>query len=284
MRSKGYADPTKIRPQYFDSEKIMKIITKFASLQFAIGAALIFAHMTSCFAEVAMHCTDSCYIQITGTITSQDANTVAKIPAQLPKRQKVFVNLNSPGGDVDAAMAIGRVLRSLKAGAKIGMNQECSSACVLLLASGVTRFVALGRTDDEKGRIGIHRLFLMSTSEKDYDSVQRKYKQMESKIRAYLKEMNVPESLYDAMMQIPSERPRYLSVSELTEYSLNVSDPVYADLVNSMFAEKYGLTKIEYLKRLSRTQQECKIDYADGGDQTIFRAMECEKAIFKGLR
>jgi hypothetical protein len=124
----------------------------------------------------------------------------------------------------------------------------------------------------------------MSTSEKDYDSVQKKYKQMESKVRTYLKEMNVPEGLYDAMMRIPSEKPRYLSASELAEYSLNVDDPIYADLVNSKIAAKYGITKIEYLERKSRAERECKIDYADGGDQAIVRAVECEDAIFKGRR
>lgn len=161
----------------------MKNVFKISFLPLLIGAALTLAQLPTCFADVALNCSAFCNIKITGTITAQDALVVAKMPARLPKGQRVSVNLNSTGGDVDAAMAIGRVFRSMKSGTTIGMNQECSSACVLLLASGVTRLVALGLTGDDRGLVGIHRLFLMSTSENDYESVQRKYKLMESKVR-----------------------------------------------------------------------------------------------------
>src|SRR5437899_5783746 len=231
----------------------MKSVCKTSVVPFLIGAAFIFAHAPSCSAEIAMNCDPqpgrTCFILITGTITAEDARVVAKIPAEIGKgnSSRAVVNLNSRGGDTDAAMAIGRVLRSLHVVASVGIDQVCASACVLLLAAGTTRIVATGVAGHVKGRVGIRRLYSMSTSEKDYDSLQRKYQQIESKVRAYLKEMNVPESLYDAMMRIPSENIHFLSASELTGYSLNVDDPVYADLVNSKDAARYGLTKPEYL-------------------------------------
>ncbi len=182
----------------------MKSVRKTSVVPFLIGAALIFAYAPTCSAEIAVNCDPSpgrlCFIQITGTITAEDARVVAKIPAEIGRgnpSRVVRVNLNSRGGDTEAAMAIGRVLRGLHVIALVGMDQVCASACVLLLAAGTMRFVAtIGLPGQVKGRVGIHRLYSMSTSEKDYDSLQRKYQQIESKVRAYLKDMNVPESLY----------------------------------------------------------------------------------------
>lgn len=270
----------------------MKSVHKTSVALFLIGTAFIFARASTCSAEIAMNCDPPpgrlCFIQITGTITAEDARLVAKIPAEIgggnPSRV-VMVNLNSRGGDTDAAMAIGRVLRSLHVTAGVGMDQVCASACVLLLAAGTMRFVATGLPGHVKGRVGIHRLYSMSTSEKDYDSLQKKYQQIESKVRTYLKEMNVPESLYDAMMRIPSENIHFLSASELAAYSLNVDDPVYADLVNSKAAARYGLTKPEYLARKARGDRECKADYETfTPDQAVLRLLECQEAIFRGRK
>jgi hypothetical protein len=270
----------------------MKSVSKTSVVPFLIGAAFIFAHAPTCSAEIAMNCDlpsgRLCFIKITGTITAEDARVVANIPAEIGRgnpSRVVHVNLNSRGGDTEAAIAIGRVLRSLHVVAQVGMDQICASACVLLLAAGTTRIVATGLPGHVKGRVGIHRLYSMSTSEKDYDSLQRKYQQIESKVRAYLREMNVPESLYDAMMRIPSENIHFLSESELTAYSLNVDDPVYADLVNSKDAARYGLTKPEYLARKARGDRECKADYeAFGIDEGVRRLFECQEAIFRGRK
>jgi hypothetical protein len=157
------------------------------------------------------------------------------------------------------------------------------SACVLLLAAGTERHVIVD--ERSSSRVGIHRLYTISTSETDYDSLQKKYRQIESKVRSYLKEMNVPEALYDAMMRIPSENAHFLSSSELEAYNLNVNDPVYADWTNSRAAAKYGLDKPEYLRRKARTDQECKIDVqALGSVAAIQRFDVCEDDILRGRR
>src|SRR6266545_5370177 len=98
----------------------MKSVRKTSVVPFLIGAALIFAYAPTCSAEIAVNCDPSpgrlCFIQITGTITAEDARVVAKIPAEIGRgnpSRVVRVNLNSRGGDTEAAMAIGRVLRGL---------------------------------------------------------------------------------------------------------------------------------------------------------------------------
>ena len=60
-----------------------------------------------------------------------------------------LVHVDSPGGNVQAAFDIGRLLRSVDAPVEIGANQQCVSACVLILAGATHRNII--------GRVGIHR-------------------------------------------------------------------------------------------------------------------------------
>ena len=214
-----------------------------------------YAYLPMCHAEIGPPGCDAttkmCSYRIIGTITSQDTQAAAHIPAQIPKGASLRVFLDSPGGDVDAAMAIGRMLRSRGAIAQILPNRLCASACVLILAGATNRIIATG------SRVGIHRLYTASTSHKDYAALQAEYRQEESKVKAYLREMNVPESLYDAMMQFPSENIHFLSTAELESYRLSNMDYVAEDLANSRAATRYGLSKPEYLRRSAQATKQC---------------------------
>lgn len=61
----------------------------------------------------------------------------------------VWFNLDSPGGDLDAAIKTGRIVRSWQGVTLVFDDGQCASACVLVLLGGVTRTVA--------GNIGLHR-------------------------------------------------------------------------------------------------------------------------------
>jgi hypothetical protein len=64
--------------------------------------------------------------------------------------------LDSPGGDVDSAIEIGRLLRERSADADVHHDMACVSACVLMLVAGKAREI--------EGKVGIHRPYL------DFDS------------------------------------------------------------------------------------------------------------------
>jgi hypothetical protein len=67
----------------------------------------------------------------------------------------VGYEINSQGGDVNAAIAIGRMFRKERAHLQVNENSVCISACVLILAGAVERPVS--------GAIGIHRPYLRTT-------------------------------------------------------------------------------------------------------------------------
>ena len=62
------------------------------------------------------------------------------------------VELNSPGGSVNAAIAIGRIVRNEEAGAFVDRGAVCLSSWVLILAGGSFRSF--------EGKVGIHRPYL----------------------------------------------------------------------------------------------------------------------------
>lgn len=196
-----------------------------------------------------------CFLRITGTITSDDARAVTRIQSELPKNfgQKfglLIVPVDSRGGEVEAAMQIGRALRSLRAYVNVAPAARCSSSCVFILAGATKRLVL--------GSVSIHRLYSAGTSTTDYQKAQQFHRRLEADVRGFLRDMNVPEALFDAMMRVPSEQFRLLSAAEIESFGLGNDDPVEEDLVNSQTASKYGLTKPEYLQRKAKVDQLCK--------------------------
>jgi hypothetical protein len=130
-----------------------------------------------------------------------------------------LIHIDSPGGNVQAAFEIGRLLRSVDAPIEIGANQQCVSACVLILAGATHRII--------NGRVGIHRpYFETPTSEVNFKKVQSAYTDMTEQIRSYLREVNISERLADDMMIVAPERVRFLSSMELATYGLGIVDPV----------------------------------------------------------
>ena len=85
-------------------------------------------------------------IQIHGTISPTDPAALEKL---LLVNRNFSVSLNSVGGDVAAAMTLGRILRREDKDAVIGPDDVCISACVLVLA-GATHRAIFG------GKVGIH--------------------------------------------------------------------------------------------------------------------------------
>ena len=75
--------------------------------------------------------------EIVGEIKHSDA---AKLSIISPKCGQVSVN--SPGGSVDAALALGRVIRTNALNVMIDEEDRCDSSCAFLFVAGVNRTLA----------------------------------------------------------------------------------------------------------------------------------------------
>jgi ATP-dependent protease ClpP protease subunit len=158
--------------------------------------------------------------------------------------------INSRGGSVAAAMAIGRMLR--REGAWIGINGICYSACVFILAGAVDR--QIGKSD----QVGIHRPYLGSTPENPIDVGQLKqaYSRTLQDMRSYLREMNVSPRLADDMLATEPEQNHILTETELRAYRLIGVDPaeqqkraIEKEAADVNEANQLGLDRQEYTRR-----------------------------------
>jgi ATP-dependent protease ClpP protease subunit len=183
-----------------------------------------------------------------------------------------IISIDSPGGSVDAAIAIGRLLRSMEAPIALADDKICASSCVLVLAGAAHRNL--------HGRVGIHRpYFETPATEVDFRQVQKAYSDMTEKIRSYLKEMNVSERLADDMMIVPPEKMRFLSSDELTQYGLSFIDPAVKEALDLKEARKLGISHTEYMRRKAQSQVLC---YWWDRSGAYHGSEECETAVLAG--
>lgn len=176
----------------------------------------------------------------------------------------VLVRLNSDGGDVKEAMAIGAKVRETKMSVFRTGDSRCISACVFVLAGGVQRSVF--------GRVGIHRPYLAVDNATTEAQQKRNYDDIERDIKTYLRHVNVPTSLYDTMFRIAPHEVRFLSKTELQDFGLLGNDPYYEEASTTASAKEMGISKSEYLARKARAEQ-CEGDMPALG-RCISRAYE----------
>jgi ATP-dependent protease ClpP protease subunit len=202
-----------------------------------------------------------------------DTNTVAKV-GELLERRKAWIAtvvetvpwvessptwagtlyIDSPGGNVAAAMTLGQMLRKARVGIYVGFEgEQCVSACVLTFAGAVERSFA--------EKIGIHRPYfdLPRSGRLGPDDVQASYAVLLQEIRSYLREMNVSDRLADDMLAIPPDKVRYLSDKELDAYGLSGTDPVEEETQVLMHAKALGLSRLEYMERKALEKTKCDL-------------------------
>jgi len=194
--------------------------------------------------------------QLSGEITSKDVATFHRIERDLDTHcrrsfPRIEISLDSDGGDVRSAIAIGRLARKWFSVTAVLGNNHCYSACVLTLAGGVRRIAV--------GEIGIHRPYTMTAlPSQTLQEAQSNYKRISNNVQRYLSEMNMPPMLFETMMAVDSTTIRVLSGSETQAFGLNGSDAAIEDYFETKAARAMGLSKPDYLSRLARIRQTCQ--------------------------
>lgn len=183
---------------------------------------------------------------LSGPITRADVDSAGVMAALLKNgRQKLVGNavwFASTGGDMDAAMDLGRMLRELGVFTAVARNEQCFSACVFAFMGGERRTVA--------GQLGIHRPFFPYTH--DVPGRQLRFRHLERTLKSYVEEMDFPASLYEAVMLVPPETIRILAPSELKNFLLEGISPSSEDLADAAEARRLNLSMADYLKVKAR--------------------------------
>jgi hypothetical protein len=232
-------------------------------------------------------------INIDGEIDAKTVESVARLFDRYHRRDcdkrnvsdwsdayGVRYEINSRGGSVAAAMAIGRIFR--REHAWLAVNHECISACVLILAGAVDRQIG------KSAKVGIHRPYLASTPQQTPtpEQVRKNYAAMLNDIRNYLREMNVSERLGSDMLATPPEGVHFLNRAELKEYGLTGIDPaeqqwraIENEARDVQEASQLGLNRQEYTRRKALGINSCVFNPSTGQHMTDGEMLDCRQRI-----
>lgn len=158
----------------------------------------------------------------------------------------LLLQLDSPGGDPEEAMRLGRWLRRQGGAAEVRGGEQCASACVLVLAGAVRRTTA--------GAVVVHRLSLESAPPA---RARQAWLELDASIRRYLREMNVPAALADLALEVPPEGGRALTWAEKRRLLLEGWDPAAKEERIAALAALYGITSGQFRRRWALTQAAC---------------------------
>ena len=156
--------------------------------------------------------------------------------------------VSSPGGDVDSALALGRIVREAEMAVVVERGGKCASACVFLYAGGVTRA--------PYGPVLIHRPYIQSPTA-SFSETQQQFAAIGLRAKAFLREVNVNEGLFDRMMTISPEKALPLSLKDMDALGMGLQDQVYSEFADNRRAAQAGMTRKEFLEKNKQTEQYC---------------------------
>jgi hypothetical protein len=153
-------------------------------------------------------------LMATGTITPGSSRTFA---AEIERRGDYVktVVLNSPGGSVTDALAMGRLIRARKFSTEVEAGKYCASSCPLVFAGGTER-----RAGD-RATIGVHQVAAIKTAvngpTRDEMSIAQN---ISARCQRYLGEMGVDLQVWVHAMETPNDKLFVFKPDELKSLAL----------------------------------------------------------------
>jgi hypothetical protein len=206
---------------------------------------------------------------IRGTISKADADYVTQQSEGKYKDKTLTVSLDSEGGNVAAAMAIGGIIRRNEWSVFVQQNKKCFSSCALIYIAGVSRV--------NNGVIGLHRPYLAESLNRE--EIERVAPVMLQQVKEYVRSMGIVDSFYEQMVNTEPSQIRLYRENEILQL-VPIDDSVYDEISNSYTARKYGVTAGVMRQRKAEATQKCASLFSD---KTIDRFADCIEATYWGV-
>jgi hypothetical protein len=181
---------------------------------------------------------DQIEVKLYGTISKADANYFAQHVVEY-EAEKLLVRLDSLGGDVDAAMLIGRIVRKNEGVVYISKGSQCYSSCALIYIAGVSR--------DNDGVIGLHRPYLASAPQ-SRQSVEREAPLMLQRLKSYVQEMGITDNFYQEMVNTEPSAIKLYAGDKIKNMVPSL-DPTYDEVETAYRARRFGTSTAEMRMR-----------------------------------
>lgn len=164
-------------------------------------------------------------LEATGTITP---GTAERFAAELDRRGDYVktVVLSSPGGSVDDALAMGKLIRARKIDTRVEANGLCASSCPLAFAGGVNRMA------DKGASLGVHQVFAVgrvgSAPLPDAAEGMARAQRVSAECQRHLVAMGIDPRVWISAMETPPQEMFYFTPAELIELKLATPPPAPA--------------------------------------------------------
>lgn len=131
-----------------------------------------------------------------------------KFITQVININEAAVFLNSPGGNVIAAMEIGKIIRLKGYATAVLSKRLCASACALAWLSGIERFL------DKDAALGFHASYINENGRLLETGVGN------ALVGRYLTQLNLPESAVVFVTSAPPEGMNWLTQKTASQYGI----------------------------------------------------------------
>jgi len=209
---------------------------------FAVSIELFLVPPLAARADVSRPEDNGSYVLlwVTGKISEADAFQFDLL-SSIFEHKTPWIFLNSRGGDVTAAMKIGRIVRKYDGWTIINRDNKCYSSCALIYIAGVSRDI------NGKGELGLHRPYFAAAPQ-SREAIQRQVPIMLTTLKNYVAEMGVSDNFYQEMVNTEPSGIRIYR-TETIDRLVSPSDPTNDEIVTANGARNYGITTSEYRKR-----------------------------------
>jgi hypothetical protein len=215
--------------------------------------------------------TTSGQILVSGEIKDEDVDLFRL--ALLTNHQQ-FVVLDSAGGNVNAAMRLGRLIRSNERKTVVPAWGRCISACALVYIAGETRW--------SFGEIGLHRPYLSGKPQSPQE-IEKALSTMLKSLRSYVGEMGITDEFANVMINTPPDKVRVFIGDEI-ESIVPRLDPFFDEREVAENARRYGTSTEEYRRRGAVVEVRCNallpsdLDGNNKSEDALANYFDCAEA------
>jgi hypothetical protein len=128
------------------------------------------------------------------------------------------IALNSPGGSVEDAIAMSKLIRDKKLATRVASKALCASSCPIVFAGGVSR------TAEKDAVIGVHQVFNGGRDRPSADQAMSSAQATTARVARHLQDMGIGAGLWFHALETPPDRLYYLTPKEMAEFKLT-TDP-----------------------------------------------------------
>jgi hypothetical protein len=152
-----------------------------------------------------------------------EPGTAKRFADEIEKRGSYVktIVLHSPGGSVQDALAMGRLIRERKFATEVEAGAYCASSCPLVFSGGTERKAG------ERAAIGVHQVFAAASNGPGNSMVSgdgmASAQRVSAECQRYLRDMGVDQQVWVHAMETPKDELFYFKPDELVGLKLATS-------------------------------------------------------------